>query len=465
MGNNKNRSQWGSSFGFMMAAVGSAVGLGNLWGFPYKMGKGGGFAFLMIYLLFAATVGFVGLVSELAIGRRAQSDAIDSYAKIDKKSTFIGVMAAVVPFIILHFYSVLGGWVLKYTFAYLMEIVQLPSLGFAGQDGTTFFTSFISQPLEPVFWFILFLVLTAAVVALGVEKGIEKFSKIMMPMLFVMLLLIVGRSVTLPGAWAGIEFILKPDFSVFSSMESTVEVASIALSQVFFSLSLGMGIIITYGSYMGKEQNIERSAMIIPLLDTLVAVLAGFAIMPAVFAFGLNPSAGPGLMFITLKEVFSSMPFGHFFGLIFFILVFFAAISSSISLLEVVCAYFIDTKKMKRKHATSLATVLILVGGIPVAMSFGTLSWVKLFMGMDIMDSLDFISEYLMMPLGALLTCVFIGFKWKPKLIIDEVEKGGQRFRLARYYSVLVKTLTPALIAFILYKSSIESMIKYFINK
>lgn len=198
-----------------------------------------------------------------------------------------------------------------------MEMVGLSGLGFAGKEGAVFFSEFISHPVEPMIWFVLFAGLTGGIVALGVEKGIEKYSKIMMPALFVMILVVIGRSVTLPGAMAGLEFILKPDFSVFSSLESTVEVASITLSQMFFSLSLGMGIIITYGSYLPKEENIEKSAMIIPLLDTLVAVLAGFAVMPAVFAFGLNPSAGPGLMFITLKEVFSSMPFGAFFGFLF----------------------------------------------------------------------------------------------------------------------------------------------------
>lgn len=464
MEKNSQRSQWGSSFGFIMAAVGSAVGLGNLWGFPYKMGKGGGFAFVIIYLIFAATVGFVGLVSEMAIGRKAKMDALGSYAKIDKSAKFIGFMATIVPFIILLFYCVLGGWVLKYAFAYMMELFGSANLGFAGMDGSTFFTTFISEPFEPVLWFVIFLFLTAGIVTLGVEDGIERSSKIMMPMLFAMLLIVVIRSVTLPGAMAGIEFILKPDLSVFSSLESTVNVASIALSQVFFSLSLGMGIIITYGSYMGKEQSIEKSAIIVPLLDTLAAVLAGFAIMPAVFAFGLDPSAGPGLMFITLKEVFASMPLGNFFGFIFFMLVFFAAISSSISLLEVVCAYFIDTRKMKRKNATILVTLLIFLGGIPVALSYGTLSWVKPIMGMDILDSLDFVSEYLLMPLGAMLMCLFIGWKWKPQLIIDEVEENGFKFKYATYYSFLVKTITPFLICFILYKSSIEAIVKYFIN-
>lgn len=458
---NKQRGQWGSNFGFIMAAVGSAVGLGNLWGFPYKMGKGGGFAFLVIYLVFAATVGFVGLVSEMAIGRKSKMDPVGSYTKIDKTTKPLGYMAIIVPFIILLFYCVLGGWVLKYAFAYTMEIFGASNLGFAGMDGVTYFTTFIAKPYEPVVWLLVFLALTALVVGFGVEKGIEKSSKIMMPMLFVMLVIIVIRSITLPGAMGGIAFILKPDFTVFSNLQSTVDVASIALSQMFFSLSLGMGIMITYGSYLGDEQNIEKSSMIIPALDTLVATLAGFAIMPAVFAFGLDPSAGPGLMFITLKEVFTAMPLGNIFGLIFFLLVFFAAISSSISLLEVVCAFLIDTVKMKRTSATVLAGALIFIGGIPVAMSFGTLAHIKPIMGMDILDSLDFVSEYLMMPLGAMLMCIYIGWKWKPQLIIDEVEKGGVTFKYAGYYTILVKTITPLLIGFVLYKSSIESIIKY----
>ncbi|MDO5062901.1 MAG: sodium-dependent transporter [Peptostreptococcaceae bacterium] len=457
----KKRGEWGSKFGFIMAAVGSAVGLGNLWGFPYKMGKGGGFAFVLLYLVFAFTVGFIVMISEIAIGRYGKMDAVGSYKKIDKKTGFIGGLGVVAAFVIMSFYSVLGGWVLKYAFTYLLDIF---GHGFGNASGEEFFVTFISKPVEPIIWFAIFLGLTAIVVILGVEKGIEKFSKIMMPTLFVMLLIIIVRSVTLPDSVQGLEFMFKPDFSVFKDFKSTVSVASIALAQMFFSLSLGMGAMLTYGSYLGKEQDIESSAMIVPILDTLVAVLAGVAIMPAVYSFKLSPSAGPGLMFITLKEVFAKMPLGNVFGLMFFILVFFAAISSSISLLEVVCAYFIDSKGMDRKKISVLASVGIFILGIPVAMSFGVLSGVKLLLGMDILDSFDYFAEYTLMPLGALLMCLFVGWKWKPDFIVNEVKAGGKPFKTEKYYRFMIQWVTPLLVAFVLYKSSIEAVIKYFLK-
>lgn len=458
--NNNNRSEWGSSFGFLMAAVGSAVGLGNIWGFPYKMGKGGGFAFVLIYLFFAITVGFVVMVSELAIGRKSKMDAYGSYKKMDQKFGFVGAIGVLAAFIILSFYCVLGGWVLKYAFTYILEIF---GMGFHGADGAEYFSNFISQTWEPIFWFAMFLSITAGIVVLGVEKGIEKFSKIMMPSLFVMLAIVIVRSVTLPGASAGLAFMFKPDFSVFSSFESTISVASTALAQMFFSLSLGMGITVVYGSYLGKEQKIEQSSIIVPLLDTMVAILAGVAIMPAVFAFDLDPSAGPGLMFITLKQVFDSMMFGNFFGLLFFVFVFFAAISSSIALFEVVCSFFIDSKGMDRKKTTMIAAVGVFLLGIPVTLGFGVLSHVKPLMGMDFLDTFDFIAEYTMMPLGALIMCILIGWKWKPDVIVEEVKANGGEFKLEGYYRFMIKYITPLLVAFVLYKSSIEAVVKYFL--
>lgn len=457
----KSRGQFGSSFGFIMAAVGSAVGLGNLWGFPYKMGKGGGFAFLFIYLFFVVTVGFVVMLGELAIGRKAKMDAVGSYKSIDKKAGFIGGCGVIAAFVILSFYCVLGGWVMKYAFTFVGEMF---GKGFGGVPGADYFVAFISGNVEPIVWFAIFLGLSCLIVLAGVEKGIEKYSKIMMPALFVMLIVIIIRSVTLPGAIEGLKFIFKPDFSVFSSFESTVKVAGTALAQMFFSLSLGMGAMLTYGSYLGKDQNLETSALIIPALDTLVAVLAGCAIMPAVFAFGLDPSAGPGLMFITLQQVFASMPMGAFFGFLFFVLVFFAAITSSISLLEVICAYFIDSKGMARKKVTAIAGIAVFVLGIPVALSQGLLSGVRPIMGMDILDSFDFIAEYTLMPLGALSMCLFVGWKWGPKIAVDEIECSGLGFKLKGYFMFMIKWVTPLFVGFVLYASCISPIIKYFVS-
>ena len=457
----KQRGQFGSSFGFIMAAVGSAVGLGNLWGFPYKMGKSGGFAFLLIYLIFTVTVGFIVMLGELGIGRKAKMDAVGSYKSIDKKAGFVGGFGVVAAFVILSFYCVLGGWVLKYAFTFIGEMF---GAGFGGVAGADYFVAFITGNVEPIIWFALFLAISCIIVLAGVEKGIEKYSKIMMPALFVMLLIIIIRSVTLPGASEGLKFMFKPDFSVFSSFESTIAVAGTALAQMFFSLSLGMGAMLTYGSYLGKDENLEKSALIIPALDTLIAILAGCAIMPAVFAFKLDPSAGPGLMFITLREVFASMPMGTIFGFLFFTLVFFAAVTSSISLLEVICAYFIDSKGMPRKKVTAIVGLGVFVLGIPVALSQGMLSGVRPIMGMDILDSFDFIAEYTLMPLGALFMCIFVGWKWGAKIVTDEVESSGLEFKSKAYFNFMIKWITPLFVAFILYSSCISPIIKYFIS-
>lgn len=454
----KQRGQFGSSFGFIMAAAGSAIGLGNLWGFPYKMGKSGGFAFLIIYLFFVVTVGFIVMIAEISIGRNGQKDAVGSYKVLDKKSGFVGGIGVVAAFVILSFYCVLGGWVMKYAFTFVGEFF---GMGFGGVAGADYFTKFISEPVQPMIWFVVFLGLSCLIVLAGVEKGIERYSKIMMPALFVMLLVVIVRSVTLPGAMEGVKFIFKPDFTVFTNPEVLAKVAGTALAQMFFSLSLGMGAMVTYGSYLGKEQNIQRSALIVPLLDTLVAVMAGCAIMPAVFAFGLDPSAGPGLMFITLKEVFSSMPLGNIFGFIFFVLVFFAAITSSISLLEVICAYFIDEKKISRKKVTLLVGIAVFILGIPVALSQGMLSGVRPLLGMDILDTFDFIAEYTLMPLGALFMCIFVGWKWGPDVVIKEVERYGDTFSMKKYFAFMIKWVTPIFVAFVFYTTCISPIIKY----
>lgn len=459
----KKRGQFQSSFGFIMAAVGSAVGLGNLWGFPYKMGKSGGFAFLLLYFLFVATVGFIVMVGELAIGRFSKLDAVGSYKKINKKSGAIGFLGIIASFLVLSFYSVLGGWVLKYAVTYIMELF---GKGFGGQSGADFFVGFITNPVEPLIWLLLFIGATAVVVALGVEKGIEKYSKIMMPSLFVMLLIIIIRSLTLPGAMAGVAFMFKPDFSVFSTWEGFTSVASTALAQMFFSLSLGMGAMITYGSYLSKDEDIQKSALIIPALDTLVAISAGLAIMPAVFAFGLDPAQGPGLMFITLQEVFTSMAFGNLFGLMFFVLVFFAALTSAISLLEVSTAYFVDTFKRDRKKTAVMAAALAFLMGIPSSLGQGAWSNIRPILGMDILDSVDFVSEYTLMPLGALLMCVFIGWVWGPKNVINEIEQNGKHtFGLGGYFTFMVKYITPLLVAVLLYSSCIQPIINFVAGK
>ncbi|MGL5577646.1 MAG: sodium-dependent transporter, partial [Fusobacteriaceae bacterium] len=393
------RGKWGSSLGFILASAGSAVGLGNLWKFPYLAGKNGGGAFVIVYLSLIIILGFTLMLGEMALGRRGKSDPFGSYNNIKKGWGFVGILGIFTCFIILSYYSVIGGWVIKYVGDYI--------LGGIGGDVGAHFGGFISKSTSPIVYAGIFLILTALIVVKGISGGIEKASKFMMPALFVFLVVIVIRSVTLPGARAGIEFFLKPDFS-----KITGGVILAALGQVFFSLSLGMGAIVTYGSYLPSDSKLVRNAFIIPGLDTLVALLAGLAVMPAVFSFGLEPAAGPSLLFVTLPKIFESMAFGSFFGIIFFVLVFFAALTSSISMLEVTVAFVVDQLKLDRKRTTWALTALLFLVAIPNSLSFGLLEKSTLFFGMNFFDFLCYLSDNLFLPIGGLLLCVFIGYVW-----------------------------------------------------
>ncbi|MGL5049360.1 MAG: sodium-dependent transporter, partial [Fusobacteriaceae bacterium] len=391
------RGNWSSSIGFILAAAGSAIGLGNLWKFPYQAGKNGGGAFVLVYLLLVLILGFTLILGEMIVGRKGKSDAFGSYNKIKKGWGIVGGIGILTCYIILSYYSVIGGWVLKY-------ILDFVTGGISGDPGAHF-GGFISNSFSPLIYLSLFLGATAFIVLKGVAGGIEKASKIMMPTLFAFLIIIVIRSVTLEGASAGIEFFLKPDFSVI-----TGAVILSALGQVFFSLSIGMAVMITYGSYLPKDTNMLKSALIIPALDTLVALLAGLAVLPAVFAFGLEPSAGPGLMFITLPKVFEQLPFGNFFGIIFFVLVLFAALTSSISLLEVPVAFLVDQLGWNRKKAIGILLIGLFILAVPASLSMGIMENVNIFFGMNFFDFLCYLTDNLFLPIGGLLLCIFIGF-------------------------------------------------------
>ncbi len=453
MGNNESngksagRGTWGSNFGFIMAAVGSAVGLGNLWGFPYKLGKSGGFAFLLVYLIFVVTVGVVVILGELAIGRKTKLSPVGAYRAMDKRFTFNGWFGILAAFVILSFYSVLGSWSLKYFITYVLEIF---GAGFNGMSGGDFFGAFVSDPVQSIIYHTVFMALTGVIVLGGVQAGIEKYSKVMMPALFVLLVVIIIRSVTLPGAMAGVEFMFKPDFSFLSNASSFFSVVSTALAQMFFSLSLGMGAMVAYGSYLGKDSNLVKNSMIIPALDTLVALMAGLAIMPAVFATGIDPASGPSLLYITLREVFSHMAGGAIFGAIFYLLIVFAALTSAISLLEVSTSYFVDEQKWTRKKATLVAGAATFVVGIPTALSFGVLSKVRLpalnGQMMEILDWMDYLGEYVLMTLGAFVMCILIGWVVKPEKCIDEIEANGVKFPLKHVWSFMIKYVTPVFV-------------------
>ena len=444
----KQRSSFTGKIGFVLAAAGSAVGLGNIWRFPYLAAKYGGGIFLLVYLILALTFGFALMVGEIALGRKTGQSAIGAFAALNQKYKFVGLMASIVPMIILPYYSVIGGWVIKYFGVFLTG-----QAGAAAADG--YFESFIAQPMEPVGWFLLFIGVTALVVMLGVEKGVEKVSKIMMPVLIVLTLAIAVYSMFMPGAMAGVLYYITPDFSKFSA---TTVLA--AMGQLFYSMSLAMGIMITYGSYMKKDVSIEASVKQIELFDTGVAFLAGLMVIPAVFSFsGGDESAlgkGPGLMFVTLPKVFNSIGSigGSIVGTLFFLLVLFAALTSSISLMETVVSIFRDKFGWNRKTTCVIVLIGAIALGLPSSLGFCVWSGISL-AGMTILDIFDFASNSILMPIVALITCYFIGYVIKPKTLIEEVEISG-KFGRKKIFVAMIKYIAPVCIILILLTSVLD---------
>ncbi|MBF8984149.1 sodium-dependent transporter [Lutibacter sp. B2] len=438
------REQWGSKTGFLLAAAGSAVGLGNLWKFPYMAGKNGGGVFVFVYIAILVTIGFTLMAGELTLGRYTQLNALGAYRKISKKLTWVGAMGVLTAFLILSYYSVIGGWVINYIIKSVTGAISISDTETLGN----MFGTMISNPIQPILYHAVFMIITLVIVFGGIGDGIEKASKIMMPALFIMIIALAIRSVTLPGASAGLEFFLKPDFSKLS-----IGLVLDALGQVFFSLSLGMGIIITYGSYLPKNENIPQSAVFIPVVDTAVALLAGFAILPAVFALGFEPSAGPGLMFVTLPAVFAKMPFGSLFALLFFVLVLLAALTSSISLLEVCVSYVVDEWKWSRKKTTMVLALAIFLIGVPTSLSFGPWADIKIF-GKNFFDLYDFITSNVFLPLGGLMSCITIGWVWGTDNAIKEATSNGKvKFALAKVWCFLIKWVAPVAIGIVFYRS------------
>lgn len=439
------RGSWSSRFGFIMAAAGSAIGLGNLWGFPYKLGANGGAVYLFIYVILVFVVGCVVILGEIAIGRKTQLSAVGAYRSFGKRYSILGYAGIVCGFIILSFYSVVASWGIKYFFTYFGQIFTGQHI----QNSGEFLTSFISGTAQPLFYHGLIMAVTVFIVALGIQKGIDKTTSVLMPMLFVMLVILAIRSLMLPNAAEGLKFMFKPDFSVLKD-GGFGKVLSAALSQVFFSLSIGMGVMLTYGSYLKKDTNLVKSSLIIPIMDTVAAILAGIVIMPAVFSYGLDPTGGPTLLFVVMGEVFASMPFGSVIGCVFYLLVVFAAVTSTISILEGITAFFVDEKGTDRKKAAIISGIAIFLCGIPVALSFGLLSDVTLpalnGSQLPILDWYDYVSEYVIMTLGALAMCILVGWVWKPKVVIDEVTRYNDSFKLAGVWSFLIKYITPVLV-------------------
>jgi len=436
------RDSFTSKLGIIAAVAGSAVGLGNIWKFPYITGIYGGGAFVLVYLICIVLIGLPIVLSEFIIGRKAQKNAIGSFKKLAPGTYWFvpGLMGLVAAFMILAFYGVVAGWTLEYLF----KAITNSFVGKNPADLEGMFGGFISQIAKPLFWQIIFMGLTGWIVLAGIKGGIEKASKLLMPVLLLIIVILDIRAVTLPGAGEGLSFLFKPDFSKLSA-----EGMLSALGHAFFSLSLGMGTLITYSSYMSKQENLATTAVQVTIADTAIALLAGIAIFPAVFAFGIEPGAGPGLVFITLPNVFQQMPGGYFFCILFFLLLSVAALTSSISILEVVVAYFVEELNLARRAATIMATIAIAIVGIPCSLSMGVMSKVQ-FMGKTFFDWLDFIASNVLLPLGGLLIVAFVGwYLGREKTEAEVTNEGELEAGYLPLFMFLAKFVAPVVIAIV----------------
>ena len=482
-----NRSTWASNFGFLMAAIGSAVGLGNIWGFPFKMGKSGGFTFLIIYLLLAVFVGMIIMTSELALGRKTGKGVVGAYQAASRKFKWVGWLGIIAPFLIMSFYSVLGGYCIQYMSLNLAEL----SFGLSGIFGSAItggatFGAMLTNPFCCFVFTLLFMVICMLIVQGGVDSGIEKFNKVGMPALAVMLVIVIIRALTLDGAVEGLKFMFVPGYAVkagfIDKAPGVVSVLATAGGQMFFSLSLAMGAMVTYGSYIKKEENLVKNSAVIVVADTIVALMAGLAVIPAAVANGLSsgltPSeiapglGGPKLLFVTLQDVFSNMgAAGPLFGVIFYLLVLLAAISSAISLMEVIAAYFLDRAAAKgkpgsRKKVVLWVSVAITIEALIVAVDglgsngiwvpfqkFGIAMWNDCWL-----DFMDCWSEGIAMPLGAVLMGLMIGGELKPNYILNEVHNGEHSRFFDIFYKICITVVVPIVMAFVL----AGQMIDYF---
>lgn len=436
------RDSFGSRFGVIAAAAGSAIGLGNIWRFPYVLGENGGGIFLLIYLVLVAMVGIPVMLSEFTIGRRAQRNPYGSFRILapGRPWYLVGLMGITAAFLILAFYTLVAGWTLEYLYQAVVN-------GFAGKRPdqiSRMFTTFREGTFRPIMWFLIFMFMTGWIVASGIQKGIEKYTKILMPFLLLLIIILDIRAVTLPGAGEGLKFLFKPDFSKVSA-ETILE----ALGQGFFSLSIGMGTLITYGSYINKKEKLGNVAINVTLADTLIAVLAGVAIFPAVFAFHIEPAAGEGLVFKTLPLIFQEIPGGYIFSILFFLLLAIAALTSTISVLEVIVAFFSEELRMTRRAATIMATLAVGVLGIFAAGSWGWFSFMHIFK-LNFFDILNFTSANILLPLGGFFIVLFVGWFMGTKNVNQELSNSGDL--TAGYVPVfifLVRFVAPLAIALV----------------
>ncbi|NDV57284.1 sodium-dependent transporter [Bacteroides sp. 519] len=442
-----DRANFGSKIGVILASAGSAVGLGNIWRFPYETGNNGGAAFILIYLGCVFILGLPIMVSEFLIGRRSRANTAGAYRVLAPRTQWkwVGRMGVLTGFLILSYYSVVAGWTLEY-------VVEAGTNSFAGKQPSDFinsFNSFSANPWRPLIWLILFLVGTHLIIIKGVEKGIEKSSKIMMPALFILIIILMVCSVTLPGAGAGIEFLLKPDFS-----KVTGSVFLSAMGQAFFSLSLGMGCLSTYASYFGKDTSLTKTAFSVGIIDTMVAILAGFIIFPAAFSVGIEPDHGPSLIFITLPNVFqqafSGVPLlAYIFSVMFYVLLAVAALTSTISMHEVVTAYLHEEFKFTRKRAATLVTISCIVLGIFCSLSLGPTKSITLF-GLNTFDLFDYVTAKIMLPLGGFFVSIFVGWYLDKNIVKAEITNNGTlKVNIYKIIIFILRYIAPVAIAII----------------
>ena len=441
----QNREQWGSKLGFILAASGSAVGIGNIWKYPSMAGQNGGGAFTLVYLACIFVVGLSIVIAEFVIGRKTQLSPVGAFEKLAPGTNWkwVGYLGVSSAFVILSFYGVVGGWILKY-------IIDSFSGGFDALAGNpevagTMFNGFITSAWNPVIYQVLFMMLCIGVIINGVKGGIEKWSRIMMPMIIVLLGVLAIRGMTLPGGIEGLSFLFNPRFE-----DLTASAIVLALGHSFFTVSLGMGTMITYGSYIDKKQNLMNSALWVIFLDTAIAMLAGVAIFTTVFALGANPAEGPGLIFIVLPTVFAQMAGGAIWSTMFFILLFMAALTSAISILEVVTAYFIDQKGWSRKKATIQFGAVITVVGAFCSFSLGGGINITEFLGMPFMDFMDYLSSKYMLPIGGMLTAIFVLKKWGISNYLAELKNGMGEKNFPPQLVKAILTIAAAIVAFIL---------------
>ena len=449
----KSRSSFGGSIGFVLAAAGSAVGLGNIWRFPYLAARDGGGLFLVIYLILAVTFGFTLLTSEVAIGRKTKQSPLTAYKKLNEKFGFVGFLACVIPFMIMPYYSVIGGWVVKYLIAFMTGHGKE-----AAEDG--YFTGFITHQTEPIVMMLIFLFACAIIIYMGVDKGIEKSSRIIMPILLLLVIGIAIFSLTIKhtnesgqivSGLDGMKVYVVPSLEGVGLKEFFFVVTD-ALGQLFFSLSIAMGIMIAYGSYVPDDANLVKSINQIEIFDTAVAFLAGVMIIPAVYVFNGTEgmTKGPSLMFVSLPKIFAAMgKAGDIIGTLFFAMVLFAAVTSGMSVLEAVVSSFIDKFGMSRRRATIIETVAALIIGVIVCLGYNVLYFeIKLPNGStaQILDILDYISNFVLMPIVAIATCILVGWVLKPESVIEESTKNGEKFGRKGLYIVMIKYIAPVLL-------------------